>query len=113
MLETDRSERLQGTHNPIMDMLKPIMDSRLGAAGVINPENDAKLAGKDDQFFITAAPGVNGAKTVSVAYRSGTNRSPKIDPDKMERGQWGLAWKIKHDIGAKALDRIAMQRFNG
>ena len=113
MLETDRAQRLQGTANPIMDMLKPIMDSRLGVAGVINPENDAKLAGKDDQFFVTAAPGVNGAKTVSVAYRSGTNRSPKIDPDKMDNGQWGLAWKIKHDIGAKALDRIAMQRFNG
>ena len=113
MLETDRSQRLQGTHNPIMDMLKPIKDSRLGLAGVLDPDTETQHAGKDDQFFVTAAPGVNGAKTVSVAYRSGTNRAPMIRSESLGYGKWGIGWDIKHDIGAKALDRIAMQRFNG
>ena len=112
-LETDRSQPLQGTANPIMDMLKPIMDSRLGLAGVTDPDTGTKYAGKDDQFFVTAAPGENGARTVSVAYRSGTNRSPVVRPYTFEKGKWGMGWDIKHDIGAKALDRIAMQRFNG
>lgn len=112
-LETDRATPLNATHNAVAGMLVPIKESRLGLAGVTDPDTETKFAGKDDQFFVTAAPRENGAKTVSVAYRSGTNRSPQIRPFNLDRGQWGVGWDIKHDVGAKALDRIAMQRFNG
>jgi hypothetical protein len=28
----------------------------------------------------------------------------------MDRGTWGIGWDINHDVGAKAIDRLGMQR---
>jgi len=39
-----------------------------------------------------------------VGYLRGTGRVPAIRSFVLDKGQWGIGWDIKFDIGAKALD---------
>lgn len=102
---------LVGQSNPVSTKgIVVISDSRLGNSGVTNPENEVSIDGNNAQWFLTAAPGANGAKTVTKAFLRGTGRMPQTRSYTLDKGEWGIGWDIKHTAGAKALDRLAMQR---
>lgn len=105
---------LVGTSNVIASDNPPmvIADTRLDVGGVVDPDTETAYAGSSSQWFLAARPGESGAKTVTVAYLSGRNRAPMIRPFTMSQGKWGLGWDINHDIGAKALGHIGLQRNN-
>jgi len=92
------------------EQIQVVADSRLGIKGVFDPFSETQIDGNDAQWFLTAAPGVGGAKTVAKGYRTGTGRMPQVRPFQMSRGTWGIGWDIAHDVGAKAVDRLGMQR---
>ena len=105
------TDGLQGRSNVLTGAgITVISDSRLGAAGTVDPNTEAQIDGNDKQWFLTASPGVSGAKTVTVAYRSGTGRAPNVRSYALSKGQWGIGWDINHSLGAKALDHLALQR---
>jgi hypothetical protein len=45
-----------------------------------------------------ARPGLH----VKVAYRRGTNRSPRSAAFTLDKGQWGIGWDVNLDIGASS-----------
>ena len=102
---------LTGSANVVSnEQVQVVADSRLGIKGVFDPFSETQIDGNDAQWFLTAAPGVGGAKTVAKGYRTGTGRMPQVRPFQMSRGTWGIGWDIAHDVGAKAVDRLGMQR---
>ena len=107
----NNATNLQGSANVVADeSIKVVAESRLGNQGVVDPFSETQLDGNDRQWFLTAAPGVGGAKTVLKGYRTGTGRMPSVRSFNMREGKWGIGWDINHDIGSKAIDRIGMQR---
>ena len=107
----NNATNLQGSANVVADeSIKVVAESRLGNQGVVDPFSETQLDGNDRQWFLTAAPGVGGAKTVLKGYRTGTGRMPSVQSFNMREGKWGIGWDINHDIGSKAIDRIGMQR---
>lgn len=81
--------------------LKLVVDDRLGANGVINPNNGNKiLPGSDTQWLLAAG----GSKSIRVAYLRGRNRMPQMRSFTLDKGQWGIGWDINFDIGAAFMD---------
>lgn len=103
-----------GEVNPLADLMLDVrVDDRVGVAGVIDPVTGTAYAGLATNWFLTARPGENGAKTIEVGYLRGTGRAPQIRSFVLTQGQWGMGWDVNMDIGAKALDFRAMHKSTG
>lgn len=93
-----------GTKNPLLSrQIQLRVDDRIGANGCWDPVNETTRTGTATNYFLSARPGEEGAKTIEVGYRRGTGRAPQVRPYMLDRGQWGIGWDINLDIGAKAL----------
>ena len=103
-----------GTYNPLKELdITLVVDDRIGVGGVIDPRTDTARAGTATNFYLSARPGEEGAKTIEVGYRRGTGRAPVIRSFVLDKGQWGIGWDINFDIGGKALDFRAMYKSKG
>ncbi len=80
--------------------LMPVMDDRIGAAGVIDPRTGSARTGSATNWFLAAG----GSRSIRVAYRRGTGRSPVMRSNVWDKGQWGMGWDINLDIGAAFMD---------
>ncbi len=80
--------------------ITPVMDDRLGAGGVVDPDTGTIRTGSDTAWYLTAG----GPRGIRAAYLRGTNRSPQLRSFNLDRGQWGVGWDIKHDLGVAFLD---------
>ena len=80
--------------------LQLVMDDRIGAIGVFDPTTEAMRTGSDKNWFLAAG----GSKSIRVAYLRGTNRQPVMRSYVLDKGQWGIGWDIKMDIGAAFMD---------
>ena len=101
-----------GTFNPLQDLdIQLHADNRLGAAGVTDPATGTAHTGSATNWFLAASPLV--APTIEVGYLAGTNRAPVLRSFALVRGQWGVSFDIKMDIGAKALDHRGMYKATG
>ena len=105
------ASNLQGGDNVVSKkQIKVVADTRLGTQGVVDPFSNTQIDGNNNQWFLSAEPGVGGAKTIAKGYRTGTGRMPTVRSYNMTKGTWGIGWDINHDVGAKAIDRCAMSR---
>jgi hypothetical protein len=82
------------------EQLTVVVDDRIGANGVIDPRSKAVRTGLDTNWFLAAG----GSKSLRVAYRRGTGRAPQLRRFELSKGQWGVGWDIKMDIGAAFMD---------
>ncbi|KKM83507.1 hypothetical protein LCGC14_1308630, partial [marine sediment metagenome] len=80
--------------------LMPVVDDRIGANGVIDPRTGAARTGSATNWFLAAG----GPRSIRVAYRRGTNRSPVMRSNVWDKGQWGMGWDINLDIGVAPMD---------
>jgi hypothetical protein len=89
------------TYNSLQDLTIELrVDNRLGVAGVTDPVTDTPVAGLATNWVLT---GSAMDKTIEVGYLAGTGRRPQLRSFVLDRGQWGIGWDIKFDLGAKAL----------
>lgn len=101
-----------GTLNPLRDLnIQLVVDNRLGAAGVTDPDSGTAYAGTATNWFLAGAG--NRYPTVEVGYLRGTGRRPELRSFVLDRGRYGIGWDIKMDIGAKALDFRALYKADG
>ncbi len=102
-----------GTRNPLADLgIIAVADDRIGAAGVVDPDSGTSYTGSATNWFLAARPGEAGARTLVVKYRRGTGRVPQIRSFPLTQGRWGIAWDVKHDIGADADDYRGLYKGN-
>ena len=103
-----------GTFNAVStEDLRIVVDSRLGPGGCIDPATETRYTGTATNWIATGRPGENGVQTIEVGHLAGTGRAPQSRSFNLSQGQWGVGWDIKHDIGAKFLDRMGMQKNDG
>eukprot|EP00923_Selenidium_pygospionis_P050969 GHVN01088375.1.p1 GENE.GHVN01088375.1~~GHVN01088375.1.p1 ORF type:complete len:825 (-),score=60.05 GHVN01088375.1:581-3055(-) len=108
------SEASNGTNNFLFGKgLVGIAEDRLGPNGVVHPDTGVSYTGTSTNYFGTAQPGVNGAKTMEVGFRRGTGRAPQINPFVKNDGCWVIGQAIKMDIGVKPLDYRGFQKHVG
>lgn len=92
----------RGNANTLADMnLQLRVDNRIGVAGVVDPNTGSSYAGTAANWFLSADP-ISG-RTIEVGYLAGSGRRPQLRRFVLDRGQWGVGFDIKMDIGAKAL----------
>jgi len=95
-----------GNLNPIQsDGLKIASDSRLDN-GVTDPASGTAHAGSATTWFAASAT----SPTVEVGYLAGTGRAPVVRSSALTQGKWGIAFDVKMDVGAKALDFRALHK---
>lgn len=97
-----------GTTNVMQGAVTMIVsDSRLDN-GVTDPTDDTVRAGSATTWYLASAR----RDTIEVAVRRGTGGVPGIDSWKKqgEDGQWLMGWAVKHDIGCKPIDWLALQK---
>lgn len=97
-----------GTEDLVIPAFNAISDEGLGIVsdsrldnGVTDPATGTVHAGSATTWFMTAR---GGRHTIEVGFLRGSGRAPMLRSFVLDRGQWGIGWDIKHDIGAKALD---------
>lgn len=100
---------------PEISGLNLVYDGRLDPLGCFN-NDDGKTyypwtttgtaAGRSLTAILSARPGEQGAKTIEIGYLRGSGRAPRIRsaPLPQGMGQYGFAWDVNMDIGAKILD---------
>lgn len=104
----------EGTYNPLKELdINLVVDDRIGVGGVTDPRTDTARVGTAVNWFLSARPGEEGAKTIEVGYRRGTGRAPVIRSFVLDKGQWGMGWDINLDIGGKELDFRALYKAKG
>lgn len=90
----------RGTMNPLaQEGLQFVSDGRLDN-GVTDPDSGTFYAGSGTTWYLAS----NQVQTIEVAYLQGTGRAPSAEPFQLPGGTWGMGWKIKIDVGAKAID---------
>lgn len=99
------TDTVRGSENTIasIENLGLVSDSRL-SNGVTDPTDDTVRAGSATTWFLVSAMG----HTIEVGFLRGTGRAPSIRSFTLDKGQFGIGWDVKMDIGAKALDHLAM-----
>lgn len=109
-----RDQQTDGSLNPLLaNDLELQADDRVGVSGVIDPRDDTARVGTATNYFVAARPGAGGARTIEVGYLRGSGRVPSVRSHILTGGSWGIAWDVKHDIGAKALDWRGLQKSTG
>lgn len=102
-----------GVKNPLAELgIVAVADDRLGAAGVTDPSTGTAYTGSATNWYLSARPRENGAKTLVCKYRRGTGRAPQIRSFMLDKGRWGLGWDVVLDIGADADDYRGLYRGN-
>lgn len=90
----------RGAANVLADEnLTLVSDARL-ENGVTDPLSGTVYSGSTSTWYLACAL----ARTLLIAYLAGTGRAPQVRSFVLEKGQWGMGWDIKMDIGAKARD---------
>lgn len=95
--------------NVLAGMLQVRADARIGAAGVTDPKSGTAHTGLSTNWFITAQPG----KTIRVAYVRGSGRAPQLRSFILDKGQWGVGWDVKMDVGAKEMAFAGLHKSTG
>ena len=85
--------------------LSLVSDSRL-SNGVTDPTDDTVRAGSATTWFTAS----NMGHTIEVGFLRGTGRAPSSRSFTLDKGQFGVGWDVKMDIGAKALDFKGMNK---
>lgn len=102
----------RGNANTLADLdLQIRSDNRLGVSGVTDPVTGSSYAGTATNWFLAADP-VAG-RTIEVGYLAGTGRRPMVRRFVLDRGQYGIGFDIKLDIGAKALSPKGLYKATG
>ena len=81
-------------------------DSRLDN-GVVDPNTGTTHAGSGTKWFLSAD---GGSQTIEVGHLRGTNRAPTMRTAVLDKGQFGISFDVKRDIGAKALSWHGLQQ---
>lgn len=90
----------RGNYNAIQEeRLTVVSDARL-ENGTTDPSSGTSYSGSSSTWFLASTQ----AHTIEVAYLRGTGRAPVVRTWQLDRGQYGVAWDVCLDIGAKALD---------
>ncbi len=109
-LFADSDDPMYSTYNAIAQQgIMPISDDRLGLTGSYNPATEALVAGSATNWYLASG----GSKSIRVAYRRGTNRSPQLRSFTMSEGRWGVGWDINFDIGAAFMDYRGWHKSTG
>lgn len=102
---TGSTDSVRGNANVLQSALQVVSDSRLDN-GVTDPSSGTAYSGDTNDWFLADSK----ANTIEVGYLAGTGRVPQSRSFVLDRGQWGIGWDIKMDIGAKALDYRGLYR---
>jgi hypothetical protein len=91
----------QGENNPNFGKgLIVVPEPRL-ENGVVNPLTGVLVAGSTSTWFATAN---RPQMQIEVGYLAETGRAPTIEVYALPGAAWGIGFKVKMDIGAKAID---------
>lgn len=94
------TDAVRGSKNTLQDEnLTLVCDGRL-ENGVTDPDTETTVAGSATTWFGASTM----AHTIEVGYLRGSGKAPQVRAFTLDRGQWGMGWDVKHDIGAKELD---------
>jgi hypothetical protein len=99
----------KGSANVLAGMLAVRGDARIGAAGVTDPATGTARTGSATNWFLSAAPG----RTLRCAYLRGSGRAPVVRSFTLDKGQWGIAWDVKMDIGVKEMAFAGLYKSTG
>ena len=102
------ADRTRGTKNVLADLnLQVRSDGRI-SNGVTDPVTGTAHAGTATGWFLSADP--RTARTIEIGYLAGSGRRPQLRSFNLDRGQWGIGWDIKMDIGAAAIGYRGLQK---
>lgn len=89
--------------------LRTVVDDRIGAIGVFDPRAKVTRTGTDTNYFLTQG----SSRGLRVAYLRGTGRAPAMRSFILDRGQYGLGWDVKLDIGAAFTEWMTWHKSTG
>lgn len=91
------TDRTRGDYNALSDeVLLAISDGRLDN-GVTDPNSGTTYAGDTNDWYVATA------RAIEVTYLRGSGQQPEMRSGVLDRGQFGIWFDVKQDIGASPL----------
>ncbi|MBN2294879.1 MAG: hypothetical protein JXM70_20795 [Pirellulales bacterium] len=81
--------------------IKVLKESRLGAAGLVDPRTDDIRTGTTTNWMMA---GASHARPSIVVLALNGNFRPRLTRYALDRGRWGFGWNIKLDLAVVAVD---------
>lgn len=103
------TDRTVPNMNALVDLNIDVRSDGRLSNGVTDPDSGTAHAGSATTWFLA---GARTRRTIEVGYLAGTGRRPQVRQFVLDRGQWGIGFDVKMDIGAKALSWQALSRGN-
>lgn len=104
------SETIDEARNPHAGTYRTVEDSAIDL-GVSDPaQDDAVVAGTPNAIYAFA--GSDLKRSISVAFRRGTNFGPMTRSGMLSEGEWGMYWDVYMDMGAAFRRRTGTVRVN-
>lgn len=101
------TDRTLGNYNALSDeLLNVISDPRMDN-GVTDPATGTTYAGDLNDWYLTTR------RAVEVTYLRGSGASPEMRTGVLDRGQFGIWFDVKQDIGANPLRPLEMVQLQG
>jgi len=74
----------------------PVVDDRIGAAGVVHPADGQTYTGSATNWMLAAK---GPRRLITVGYLRGTGRRPQTRSSVLTQGQWGMNFDVLFDVG--------------
>lgn len=98
------------TGGPTLNTLQGKVRNRISDArldnGVTDPDSGTAIAGSSTDWYVTD----RSYPPIEVGFLVGTGGVPSVRSFVLDRGQFGLGWDIKLDVGAKAIRAESIQK---
>lgn len=102
------SQTIAEADNPHRGTYDVITDTAVDL-GVMDPQDDdLEIAGTPNNLYLFT--GSDTRRSITVAFRRGTNRGPVVRNYMLTQGEWGIGWDVFMDMGAAFRRRLGTAR---
>lgn len=102
------SQTINDADNPHRGTYDVITDTAVDL-GVMDPQDDdLDVAGTPNNLYLFT--GSDTRRSITVAFRRGTNRGPVVRNYMLTQGEWGIGWDVFMDMGAAFRRRLGTAR---
>lgn len=107
LIISGNTDVVRGSYNALSDApLSVIAEARIDT-GVTDPVTGTTYAGDANDWYVASN------RAVEVTYLRGSGGQPEMRTFTLDRGQWGIGFDVKQDVGANALRPLDIMQLQG
>lgn len=107
LIISGNTDVVRGSYNSLSEVPLSIIGEARIDTGVTDPATGTTYAGDANDWYVASK------RALEVTYLRGSGGQPEMRAFTLDRGQWGIGWDVKQDVGANALRPLEIMQLQG